>query len=352
MQLDRLRIPIVQAPLAGGSSTPALTASVLDSGAFGFLAAGYKTPEEVAADITTLRGLTDAPYGLNLFMPDEEVEPSSFAPYLAEIAREADQHGVSLGEPRYDDDSFAAKLELAISERVPVISFTFGCPDDATVHRLHDAGSEVWVTVTDPSEAADAAVAGADALIAQGVEAGGHRGAFVDREDREDYGLLALLQLLIDRVDLPLVAAGGISTGAAVAGVLAAGARAAQIGTAFLRCPEAGTSTAHRAALSGAGRTRLTRAFTGRSARGIENRFLVEHSSTAPVAYPQIHYATAPLRAAGRAAEDGDVVNLWAGQAYRLADEMPAADLVAILTRDLASALASAVRRADGPADG
>lgn len=340
MQLDHVRLPIVQAPLAGGASTTELTAAVLNAGAFGFLAAGYRSPEAVFADIAALRERTDAPYGLNIFVPDEAVEPDSYSGYLSEIRPEASRYGVGLGQARYDDDSFAAKLDLAVSERVPVVSFTFGCPDAAVIERLHDAGCEVWVTVTDPDEAEAAAAAGSDALVVQGSEAGGHRGSFLDRDDREDYGLVALLQLVTDRVEVPLVAAGGIATGAGVAAVLALGARAAQLGTAFLRCPEAGTSAAHRAALRGTGRTRLTRAFTGRSARGIENRFLAEHSATAPVAYPQIHYATAPLRAAGRAAEDPAVVNLWAGQAYRLADEVPAAELIAGLVRDLDDARA------------
>jgi len=351
MFLDRLRIPIVQAPLAGGASTPELTAAVLGAGAFGFLAAGYKTVEDVAVDMAALRRLTDAPYGLNIFVPDAVVDPDVFADYLTEIAAEADRLGVMLGEPRHDDDSFEAKLDLAIAERVPVVSFTFGCPDAAIIERLHGSGSEVWVTVTDPFEAADAAAAGADVLIAQGIEAGGHRGSFVDRDDREDYGLLALLQLLTAQVDLPLVGTGGIGTGAAVAAVLAAGARAAQLGTAFLRSPEAGTSAAHRGVLTLAGRTRLTRAFTGRSARGIENRFLTEHS-TAPVAYPQIHHATAALRRAGRVAGDPDVLNLWAGQTYPLTEDRPAADLVATLSRDLADALSTASRQAGDLAPG
>ncbi|MGI8721118.1 MAG: nitronate monooxygenase [Geodermatophilaceae bacterium] len=351
MFLDRLRIPIVQAPMAGGASTPQLTATVLGAGAFGFLAAGYKTVQDVALDLAAIRRLTDAPYGLNIFVPDAEVDREAFTDYLTEIAAEADRHGVALGEPRHDDDSFGAKLDLAIAERVPVVSFTFGCPDAASIQRLHRAGCEVWVTVTDPSEAVDAAAADVDVLIAQGIEAGGHRGCFVDRDDREDYGLLALLQLLAKCVDLPLVAAGGISTGAAVAAVLVAGASAAQLGTAFLRCPEAGTSAAHRGALTVPARTQLTRAFTGRSARGIENRFLTEHYS-APVAYPQIHHATAPLRAAGRVSGEVDVVNLWAGQTYRLAEDRPAAELIATLSRDLAGSLASARSRAGERATG
>lgn len=344
MQLDQVRLPIVQAPLAGGASTPELTAAVLDAGAFGFLAAGYQSPDAVASDIAKLRVRTSAPYGLNIFVPDDPVKPSRYSPYLAEIGSEASRYGIKLGEARYDDDSFAAKLDLAVAERIPVVSFTFGCPDAVVIDRLHDAGSEVWVTVTDPDEAESATAAGSDVLVAQGIEAGGHRGSFRDRDDREDYGLLSLLQLVTDRVEVPVVAAGGILTGAAVAAILALGARAAQLGTAFLQCPEAGTSAVHRAALAGTARTQLTRAFTGRSARGIENRFLNEHSASAPVAYPQIHYATGPLRAVGRRSEDPDVVNLWAGQSYRLAGEIRAADLVAELGRDLAVAVARMTR--------
>jgi nitronate monooxygenase len=145
--------------------------------------------------------------------------------------------------------------------------------------------------------------------------------------------------------DLPLVAAGGIADGRGVAAVLAAGAAAAQLGTAFLRCPEAGTATVHREALARPGATALTRAFSGRLARGIVNRFMVEHSAEAPSAYPEVHHLTTPLRAHGRATGDGDVVNLWAGQAHELAPELPAGELVAVLARDARAALADAARR-------
>ena len=150
---------------------------------------------------------------------------------------------------------------------VAVVSFTFGCPAAEVLHRLKDAGSEVWVTVTSPAEARLAEAAGADALVVQGAEAGGHRGGFTDSDDA--VALLPLLQLVAAATELPLVATGGIATGAAVAAVLAAGARAAQLGSAFLRCPEAGTYAVHRDALRGSSPTALTRAFTGRAARGI-----------------------------------------------------------------------------------
>jgi len=210
---------------------------------------------------------------------------------------------------------------------------------------LRAVGTGVWVTVTDPDEAREAAAAGAGALVVQGTEAGGHRGAFVDREDRVDYGLLALLQLVRAHVDLPLVAAGGIATGRAVAAVLAAGAAAAQVGTAFMLCPEAGTSAPHRAALASARPTGLTRAFSGRLARGIVNRLQAERTATAPLAYPEVHHVTAPLRAAARDAGDEDVINLWAGEAHALAAEAPAAEVVARLMDEARAALAAANER-------
>jgi nitronate monooxygenase len=201
------------------------------------------------------------------------------------------------------------------------------------------------VTVTDVDEARAGAEAGADALVLQGVEAGGHRGSFVDRDDRADYGILALLQLVATAVDLPLVATGAIATGEAVAAVLVAGAAAAQVGTAFMRCPEAATSPAHRAALRSPRPTGLTRAFSGRLARGIVNRLQAEHTSAAPIAYPEIHHLTAPLRAHGRSAGDPDVFNLWAGQTHDLALEAPAAEIVALLHRDARQALRDGKRK-------
>ncbi len=183
------------------------------------------------------------------------------------------------------------------------------------------------MTVTTAAEAAAATRAGADALVVQGVEAGGHRGSF-DPSRPGRIGLLALLQLVRAETALPLVATGGIGNGRGVAAVLAAGASAAQLGTAFMLTPEAGTAEAHRRALRGNEPTVLTRAFTGRPARGIENRFIREHEEAAPLAYPEVNHLTAPLRAAAREAGDPDGLHLWAGEAYRLTRELPAAELV------------------------
>ena len=176
--LHTLTVPIVQAPMAGGASTPALAAAVSAAGGLGFLAAGYKTPQAVADDIAQLRAAGDVPFGVNIFCVSEAQAPGpdeAVAAYARTLAQDAERYGVALGEPRRDDDAYAAKLDLVMRERVPVVSFTFGCPDAETVAALRDRGIAVWVTVTSPEEAAVAREAGPDALVAQGTEAGGPR---------------------------------------------------------------------------------------------------------------------------------------------------------------------------------
>ncbi|WP_378737026.1 nitronate monooxygenase [Nocardia brasiliensis] len=343
MIIDDLNVPIVLAPMAGGPSTPELTVAVTEAGGFGLLAAGYLSAADTAARITATRALTGAPFGVNLFVPGPAAPAAAFADYLAELARE---HPV--GDAKYDTDDWDAKLDLLVADPVAAVSFTFGCPSAAEIARLHAVGSEIWVTVTSAAEAAVAVERGADVLITQGAEAGGHRATFVDRpeDDATDpLSVLALLQLLRAATDRPVVATGGISTGAGIAAALAAGAAAVQLGTVFLRCPEAGTNPLHRAALSSDTPTMLTRAFTGRRARGLRNRFMVEHSATAPAAYPEIHYATGPLRAAARTAGNPENVNLWAGQTHSLAPELPAGELVRKLAADTKSALNAALSR-------
>jgi len=339
--LEGLDLPIVQAPLAGGASTPALAAAVCEAGGLGFLAAGYKTADAVRADLATLRGLTERPFGLNIFAPPGHTpDDEAVRAYASRLCDEGE-----LGEPRHDDDGWEAKLAVAEAERVPVVSFTFGCPEPTVFERMHAAGAEAWVTVTSPAEARIARDAGADALVVQGVEAGGHRAVFEDDDAASDLGILAALQLVRAAVDLPLVATGGLATGRAVAAVLAAGAAAAQLGTAFMRTPEAGTADVHREALAGEAPTALTRAFSGRTARGVVNRFMREHSEEAPRAYPDIHHVTAPLRAAARERGDADGLHLWAGQAHALAAEEPAGTLTKRLAAEAAAALEEAISR-------
>lgn len=331
MLLDTCAAPVVLAPLAGGPSTPELCAAVSEAGGLGFLAAGYLPATELAARISRTRELTAQPFGVNLFVPGPGGDAAAVDAYAQHLAPEVAETGVGLGEPRGDDDDWSAKLDLLTGSPVPLVSFTFGCPAPDVIDSLRRVGTEVWVTVTSVAEADLAQQAGAEGLVVQGLEAGGHRGGFTD-DSCDELGLLALLQSIRSATTLPLVAAGGIMSGPGLAAALAAGARAGAMGTAFLRCPEAGTSPVHRSALTQGRPTALTRAFTGRLARGIRNRFLDEHSAAAPPAYPQVHHLTAPLRAHGRKVGDSDLVNLWAGQAYPLATAMPAGEIVTRVT--------------------
>ena len=310
--------------MAGGPSTVELAASVCDAGGLGFLAAGYRDPEEVRYEIQAMRGRV---FGVNLFVPSRAEVPDAEA-----LAAYAESLGDGAGEPRYDDDGWRAKLDvLRDSDPVPVVSFTFGCPPLCEVRALQAHGSEVWVTVTSVEEARAARDAGADVLVVQGAEAGGHRGTWEDAFGLEALPLLPLVrQVLASGVALPVVATGGVADAAGVRAVLAAGAAAAQVGTAFMLAPEAGTHPAHREAIASDRPTDLTRAFTGRLARGIVNRFMTDHPD-APIAYPHLHYATAPLRAEARKRGDADGFNLWAGEAHALAVARPAAETVRAL---------------------
>ncbi len=256
--------------MAGGPSTPELAIAVCDVGGLGFLAAGYKRADGVREEIAAVRAATDAPFGVNVFVPSPEpAHPDALRDYLQRIAPEAERQGVELGEPRFDDDDWNAKLELVCAERPAVVSFAFGCPGAEVFARLHDAGVAAWVTITNLEEARAAEMAGADGLVVQGTEAGGHRGGFLsDGSEEGGIGLLALLRLTARATSLPLIATGGITDGAALAAVLCAGATAAQVGTALMLSPEAATPDAQRARLAERAPTRLTRAFSGRPGAG------------------------------------------------------------------------------------
>lgn len=339
-----LDLPIVLAPMAGGPSTVALATAVCEAGGLGFLAAGYREPHQTREEIHRLRQLTDKPFGVNLFVPGEDrAEEHAVARYLHGLGDDADRYGAELGQPRHDEDHWHQKLEMLRLERPAVVSFAFGCPSATEIEQLQSAGIAAWVTITDPAEIGSAREAGADALVLQGVEAGGHRGGSSD-PGRDGLGVLSLLRLAAGSCELPLIAAGGIIDGQGLAAVLCAGASAAQLGTAFMLCEEAGTTVAHRAAIETDTPTVLTRAFTGRTGRGILNRFILDHGEQAPIGYPQIHYATSPLRARAREQEDPDGFNLWAGQTHRLAQAEPAREVVRRIATEASSALRDAER--------
>jgi nitronate monooxygenase len=324
------RLPIVQAPMAGGPSTPELTAAVSAAGGFGYVAAGYLTPDALRSALDRTRALTDAPVGVNVFVPGSpDADDAAIAAYGASLEPEAERLGVALGTPQWEDDAYAAKLDLLARVGVHTVSFTFGCPSADEVAALQRAGVRVAVTVTSADEAITASAVGADSLVVQGTEAGGHQGTFTGQTPNRT-PLREALSTIRSAVDLPLVATGAIMTADDAAAAMDAGASAVQIGTALLCTPEAGTSVPFRAALLERRYpdTVITRAFTGRWARGLANRFALEHQD-APAGYPQVHHLTRPLRAAAAKAGDPDVPNLWAGTGWDAVTADGAATIVA-----------------------
>ncbi|MGH3390855.1 MAG: nitronate monooxygenase, partial [Actinomadura sp.] len=316
---ELLTQPIVQAPMAGGGSCPALVAAVSGAGGLGFLAAGYKTAAQVRDEIVETRSLTSRPFGVNLFVPSAApVDGAAVAAYQERLAPEAARLGTSLGVPVGGDDDWDAKVAELLTDPPAVVGFTFGVPALEVIKAFQDRGVLVVVTVTSAAEAAS--VPEADALCVQGAEAGAHRGSFTN-DLGDGLRLLPLLAAVRQVTDRPLIATGGLGSGGQIAEVLAAGAVAAQLGTAFLRSAESGAHPVHKAALADPRftATAVTRAFSGRPARGLVNRFMTEHSAVAPAAYPQVHNLTSPLRRAAARQGDAGAMALWAGESFRLA---------------------------------
>lgn len=323
-----LACPVLAAPMAGGATTPALVAAAARAGSLGFLAAGYKAPDLLRQQIAEVREQTPV-FGVNLFAPNPvPVDPAEFRRYAAAIQAEADQYGLRLDEaiPAEDDDAWAAKVDLLVGEPVPVVSFTFGIPDRSVVAALKRAGTLVIQTVTSAAEARLATEAGADVLAVQAAVAGAHSGTLTPQRMPEEVPLPALVAAVVRETGLPVIAAGGLSTPAEVAAALHGGADAVMVGTALLRSDESGASAVHKAALADPGRgpTVLTRAFTGRPARGLVNTFTRKYSELAPVGYPAIHHLTSGLRKTAAAAGNPELVHLWAGTGYRNATTGPA----------------------------
>lgn len=327
--------PIVGAPMAGGPGTPALAAAVSNAGGLGVVAGGYLTAEQFADDIVAARKGTTGPIGVNLFVPQPSVADWVQLEYYAEDLEEvADHYRVEVGHPMHgDDDEWQRKLEVVADVRPEMVSFTFGAPPPDVVRMLSAQGLLVSVTVTSAYEAGVAVAAGADNLVVQGPAAGGHRGTFAPDMEPGSESLHQLLDRIGHAHDVPLIAAGGLGTVEQIAAVLRRGAVAAQVGTALLLADEAGTHPAYRVALKNPefDSTVVTRAFSGRYARGLANNFtrLLDH--VAPLGYPEVNQMTKPIRAAAIAMEDPHGTNLWAGEGYREARSGAAADIVTAL---------------------
>ncbi|MFC9330640.1 nitronate monooxygenase [Kitasatospora sp. NPDC057015] len=342
VRLDDLAVPVLAAPMAGGASTPRLVAALAAAGGMGLLAAGYLSAAAVAEQIRLTRELTDRPFGVNLFVPAEPGDAAAVAGYRERLRPEAERYGVELpAEIPADRDDWDAKIETLVADPVPWVSYTFGLPSPREVRALRAAGSLQIATVTGAAEARLAARAGMDALCVQGPAAGGHRGTFRIADRPGTTPLLPLLAEVAAVTGLPLIAAGGIGDGPALAAALRAGAGAVQLGTAYLRADESGASEPHRAALVDGRLTEtvVTRAFTGRPARGLRNAFIDRYGAAAPAAYPEVHHLTRPVRAAAAALGDTGAMHLWAGTAHGLARSGPAAEITRELWREARSAV-------------
>lgn len=332
-----LRHPIVQAPMAGGPTTPALVAAVSEAGGLGSLGAAYLTPGEIRGAIAEIRRRTAKPFAVNLFVPGAEPDPATVLPAIEALAPWYERYGLGPPEPPSAPAfSFEEQLEVLIEERVPVISWIFGLPSAEALESMRRAGALLIGTATTVAEARRCAVAGVDAVVAQGAEAGGHRGSF--GVEGALVGTMALVPQIVDAVRLPVLAAGGIMDGRGVAAALALGAEAAVLGTAFLACDEAGTDEGFRAALAESNdeSTGLTRAFSGRWARGLRTRFAEEMAGEPIADFPLQNTLTGTLRKAARAAGDPEAVSRWAGQGSAMVRRGPAAELVARIAEELA----------------
>ena len=345
---DRLGIehPIVLAPMAGGPSTPELTAAVSNAGGLGSFAGGYLSPEAIRDAIRKIRSLTTRPFAVNLFAPvPREATPSAQELERARQAVARFRAEVGLPDAGVPEPlpSFEEELQVVLDERVPAFSFTFGALSSEQVAALARTGAVVLGTATSAREARALEAVGCHAVVAQGGEAGGHRGTFLGALERGLAGTLALVPQVVDAVRLPVVAAGGIMDGRGVAAAFALGAQGVSLGTAFLPSPESGASRPYRDALlarSDDDPTTLTRAFSGRLARGLRNRFTEEMAGAPVLPFPLQNALTADLRREAAKAGKADLLSLWAGQAVPLARARPAGDLVRDLVRETEEAVA------------
>jgi nitronate monooxygenase len=333
--------PIIQAPMAGGADPPELVAAVSNAGAISFIGVSYMDPEQIAAAAAAIRAQTTRPFGINLFAPlpagDSNKNPDAMlarlAPYFAELGLPAP----SLPKP--PSYSFEQQLAAALESGASCFSFTFGVFPESAVRAIKARKMFLIGTATTVEEAIQLEKSGVDAIVAQGSEAGGHRGTFAGDFASGMVGCMALVPQVVDAVRAPVIASGGIMDGRGIVAALALGASAVQMGTAFLTCMEAGIPDAYKEAILNAheDQTRITRAFSGRPARGIVNRFMkeieFEHTDDAILSFALQNALTRPLRTAAAKQGRAEFLSLWAGQGVRMARRQSAAELVSRLAQ-------------------
>jgi nitronate monooxygenase len=350
--LEQLGIenPIILAPMGGGPCTPELVAAVSNAGGLGSLASAYQTPEQISKSIQQIRKLTARPFAVNLFSGGWktrfEVDDGPMLKLLAEVHAQLELPPPSL--PVVPPDPFPAQLEAVLEAKPAGFSFTFGIPAPEAMARLKELDTIIMGTATSLEEARLLADAGCDAVIAQGSEAGAHRGTFASEPEDAMIPTLQLVREIVNTLALPVIASGGLMDGQDIADALNAGASAVQLGTAFLACPECNASQAYKQTLLAArsDTTVITRAFSGRAARGLRNEFIrqTEGKEHAILPYPLQNQLTCAMRTAAAQRSEAGFLSLWAGQGVARIRSMPAAELVQTLVDELRIAQSSGTR--------
>lgn len=334
--------PIIQGPMGGGPSTPELVAAVSNAGGLGSLGAAYLTPDQISDTIRRIRTLTSRPFNVNLFAGGWSTNPEFDAgPMLEILAQVHEKLGLPPpAAPKPAPDPFPAQVEAVLDARPPIFSFTFGIPKPDAIWRLKSRSIVILGAATTVEEARHLEQAGVDAVVAQGSEAGAHRGTFLDSFESSMVPTLELVRATVGAVSVPVIATGGLMDGREIMSTFNAGASAAQLGTAFLPCPESGASDAYKRAVLAAKQdnTVVTRAFSGRPARGLKNTFTqkVDRDFHAILPYPLQNALTRPMRNAAALQGLPDYLSLWAGQGVARARALPAAELVAQLIAEMA----------------
>ena len=343
-ELLGMELPLIQAPMAGANLS-AMAVAVSEAGALGSLPCAMLSADRMRAELETIRRQTSRPINLNFFChqpPAADAErdlawKKHLAKYYVELGLDPQAPLPSANRRPFD----AAACDLVVELKPEVVSFHFGLPDAALLARVRTSGAKILSSATTVEEALWLERAGCDAIIAQGSEAGGHRGMFLTRDIATQLGTMALVPQMVDAVKVPVIASGGIADARGIVAAFALGAAAVQLGTAYLLCPEATLSAVHRRALKNLkdDGTALTNVFSGRPARGIVNRLIREVGPMSPLAppFPLASSAIAPLRKQSEAAGSEDFAQMWSGQAGRLCRELPAAELTKQLAAETLS---------------
>jgi nitronate monooxygenase len=339
-----LSIPVVLAPMGGGPSTPELVSAVSNAGGLGSLAAAYSNAERIQQDIAAIRKLTTKPFAVNLFSPQAQLPLIGGINAVSDFLRPYHERlGLKAPElPQKPMEDFDEQLDAVAKAAPPIVSFTFGLLPTKATERLKAQGTYLMGTATTVDEARQLEWKGVDAVIAQGSEAGAHRGTFAVPAEETLIGTVALVPQVVDAVRVPVIASGGIMDGRGLVAALALGASAVQMGTAFLACKEAGTSAAYREALKRErdSRTTLTRAFSGRMARGLSNEFIEKwnESGLEHLPYPWQNAFTQLMRRAAAGAGQAGLLSLWAGQGVGMLRETTVAQLIKDLEKEMRQA--------------